>query len=100
MGEQSSVPPPVPSPGLEPEPESFPLLPCFEPVPVDFPLGSGTTTSLPLEITTRMGLRPATDYNVKSLSDNAFRGFPRGGSIVFFDFLFFPLGGNAVKAIF
>ena len=85
LGEQSSVPPSVPPPGLEPKPvpESFPLPPCFEPVPVDFPLGSGTTTSLSLEITTQMGLRPATDYNVKSLSDNAFRGFPRGGSIVF-----------------
>ena len=56
------VPPPVPPPGLfppEPEPEPFPP-PCFEPEPVDFPLGSGTTTSLPLEITTQMGLLPAT----------------------------------------
>ena len=60
LGEQSSVPPPVPSPGLEPEPEPFPLPPCFEPVPVDFPLGSGTTTSLSLEITTQMALLPAT----------------------------------------
>ena len=62
------VPPPVPPPGLfpplppepfPPEPEPFPS-PCFEPEPVDFPLGSGTTTSLPLEITTQMGLLPAT----------------------------------------
>ena len=64
-------PPPVPPPGLfpplppepfppEPEPEPFPLPPCLEPEPVDFPLGSGTTTSLPLEITTQMGLLPAT----------------------------------------
>ena len=58
LGEQPSVPPPVPSPGLESEPEPFPLPPCLE--PVDFPLGSGTTTSLPLEITTQMGLLPAT----------------------------------------
>ena len=73
LGVPPPVLPPVPPPGLEPEPmpESFPLPPCFEPVTVDFPLGSGTTTSLSLEITTQMGLRPATDYNVKSLSDTA-----------------------------
>ena len=60
LGEPPPVLPPVPPPGFEPEPEPFPLPPCFEPVPVDFPLGSGTTTSLPLEITTQMGLLPAT----------------------------------------
>ena len=51
---------PLPPGLLPPEPEPFPLPPGLEPEPVDFPLGSGTTTSLPLEITTQMELLPAT----------------------------------------